>query len=135
MNKGSKDIWPYPGARWWKFDLHTHTPASCDTTHWQRAVGTPDEVTLEKWLLKYMAADVDCVVVTDHNSGAWVDKLKDAHRLMKQQEDAATPYTGLRELTLFPGVEISANCRTLPAPVVLAGADRSTGRRKQAGFA
>ncbi len=22
--------WPYPGARWWKFDFHTHTPASMD---------------------------------------------------------------------------------------------------------
>jgi hypothetical protein len=37
--------WPYPGARWWKFDFHTHTPASQDTDAWQQAVGTPDEVT------------------------------------------------------------------------------------------
>jgi len=22
--------WRYPGARWWKFDFHTHTPASKD---------------------------------------------------------------------------------------------------------
>ena len=22
--------WSYPGARWWKFDIHTHTPASAD---------------------------------------------------------------------------------------------------------
>ena len=22
--------WRYPGARWWKFDFHTHTPASED---------------------------------------------------------------------------------------------------------
>ena len=22
--------WSYPGARWWKFDFHTHTPASLD---------------------------------------------------------------------------------------------------------
>jgi hypothetical protein len=27
--------WPYPGARWWKFDFHTHTPASKDTRAWQ----------------------------------------------------------------------------------------------------
>lgn len=26
--------WPYPGARWWKFDFHTHTPASKDTNAW-----------------------------------------------------------------------------------------------------
>lgn len=32
--------WPYPGSRWWKFDFHTHTPASKDTNGWQQAVGT-----------------------------------------------------------------------------------------------
>lgn len=71
--------WPYPGSRWWKIDFHTHTPASQDTTAWQRALGTPDELTAETWLLKYMAAGIDCVAVTDHNSGEWIDKLKEAY--------------------------------------------------------
>ena len=101
--------WPYPGSRWWKFDFHTHTPASKDTTAWQRAIGTPDELTPEKWLLRYMAAGIDCVAVTDHNSGAWIDKLKTAYAQMKQQADEDNPPTGFRELTLFPGVEISVN--------------------------
>ena len=95
--------WPYPGSRWWKFDFHTHTPASKDTNGWQQAIGTPNELTPENWLLKYMAAEIDCVAVTDHNSGAWVDTLKTAYAQMKAQ-----PPTGFRELTLFPGVEISA---------------------------
>jgi energy-coupling factor transporter ATP-binding protein EcfA2 len=95
--------WPYPGARWWKFDFHAHTPASLDTDAWQKAVKTPDEVTSEKWLLRYMAAGIDCVAVTDHNSGAWVDALKTAYAQMQ-----ATPPAGFRKLTLFPGVEISA---------------------------
>ena len=55
--------WPYPGARWWKFDFHTHTPASKDTGAWQAAIGTPVELTPQKWLLKYMAAGIDCVPV------------------------------------------------------------------------
>jgi len=97
-------LWPYPGARWWKFDFHTHTPMSKDTDAWQRAIGTPDELTPEKWLLKYMAAEIDCVAVTDHNSGAWIDKLKSAYTEMK-----ADPPEGFRELHLFPGVEISVN--------------------------
>lgn len=42
--------WSYPGLRWWKFDFHNHTPASKDTGPWQNAVGTPDEITPEKWL-------------------------------------------------------------------------------------
>lgn len=99
--------WPYPGSRWWKFDFHTHTPASRDTSAWQQAIGTPDEITPEKWLLKYMAADIDCVAVTDHNSGAWIDRLKNAYASMKRQAEAGVPPIGFRELTIFPGVEIS----------------------------
>ncbi|WP_027589680.1 TrlF family AAA-like ATPase [Pseudomonas sp. RL] len=99
--------WPYPGARWWKFDFHTHTPASKDTGAWQAAIGTPDELTPQKWLLKYMAAEIDCVAVTDHNTGEWIDKLKAAYAEMKREADAGTPPGGFRELHLFPGVEIS----------------------------
>jgi PHP domain. len=94
--------WSYPGSRWWKFDFHTHTPASKDTNGWQQAISTPNELTPENWLLKYMTAETDCVAVTDHNSGAWIDTLKAAYAQMKAQSPA-----GFRELTLFPGVEIS----------------------------
>lgn len=99
--------WTYPGARWWKFDFHTHTPASKDTSAWQAVIGTPQELTPENWLLKYMAAEIDCVAVTDHNSGEWIDKLKSAYAQMKQAADAEAPPVGFRELHLFPGVEIS----------------------------
>jgi energy-coupling factor transporter ATP-binding protein EcfA2 len=101
--------WSYPGSRWWKFDFHTHTPASKDTTAWQKAIGTPEEVTLDKWLLKYMAAKIDCVAITDHNSGAWIDQLKAAYGEMKAQADQGQPPEGFRELTLFPGMEISVH--------------------------
>ncbi len=102
-----RQAWPYAGARWWKFDFHTHTPASKDTNAWQAAIGTPDELTLQKWLLKYMAAEIDCVAVTDHNSGEWVDRLKAAYAEMKRLAEASHPPDGFRELHLFPGVEIS----------------------------
>nr|WP_273864497.1 hypothetical protein [Pseudomonas sp. B3G-3] len=65
--------WPFVGARWWKFDFHTNTPASKDTNAWQSSIGTPDELTLQKYLLKYMAAGIDGVAVTDHNSGEGVE--------------------------------------------------------------
>ena len=100
-------LWPYPGARWWKFDFHTHTPASKDTSAWQGAIGTPNELTPQTWLLKYMAAGIDCVAVTDHNTGEWIDRLKAAYAEMKREADAGTPPDGFRELHLFPGVEIS----------------------------
>ena len=56
-----------------------------------------------------MAADLDCVAVTDHNSGAWIDVLKSAYANMKQQADAGNPPNGFRELTIFPGVEVSVH--------------------------
>ncbi|MCX8518699.1 MAG: chromosome segregation protein SMC, partial [Methylophilaceae bacterium] len=104
-----KPNWSYPGSRWWKFDFHTHTPASTDTRAWQQAIGSAQEVTAEKWLLKYMTAGIDCVAVTDHNSGAWIDTLKLAYASMKTQADAGQAPEGFRELFLFPGVEISVN--------------------------
>ena len=69
--------WPYGGARWWKFDPHTHTPASQDYGK------GPDQasekgVAPRDWLLGFMRAGIDCVAVTDHNSGQWIDPLKEA---------------------------------------------------------
>lgn len=107
MGAAKELTWSYPGARWWKFDFHTHTPASKDTGAWQTAIGTPQELTPETWLLKYMAAEIDCVAVTDHNSGDWIDRLKSAYTSMKQAAEAGTPPLGFRELHLFPGVEVS----------------------------
>ena len=91
----------WDGARWWKCDLHTHTPASDDYGK------GPSQATLKQhgprdWLLGYMHAGIDCVAVTDHNSGAWIDRLRSA--LVKLEHDRPNGY---RHLHLFPGTEIS----------------------------
>lgn len=96
-------VWPYAGARWWKFDFHTHTPASEDYRK------GPEHDSLEcieprDWLLGFMRAEVDCVAVTDHNTGEWIDKLKSALEKLKQEQPE-----DYRELYLFPGVEITAS--------------------------
>src|SRR5690606_28354031 len=62
------------------------------------------ELIPEEWLLTYMRAGIDCVAVTDHNCGAWIDKLKDAYSAMQ-----SSSVDGFRELHLFPGVELSVN--------------------------
>ena len=103
MTNNADVEWPYPGARWWKFDFHTHTPASVDYGK------GPNQADLKKvapreWLLGFMRAGVDCVAVTDHNSGDWIDELKNAlHELGRE------PPPDFRALHLFPGVEITAN--------------------------
>ena len=101
-NETTTDSWGFPGSCWWRFDFHSHTPASTETTAWQQAVGTTHEVTPEKWLLKYMAAGIDCVAVTDHNCGDWIDGLKAAYEAMSSNKPE-----GFREIHVFPGVEIS----------------------------
>ncbi len=87
----------FAGARWWKFDFHTHTPASDDFKD-------RDETTPESWLKAFMEKEIDCVAITDHNSGGWIDKLK--QKLAELEESKPSWY---RLLYLFPGVEISAN--------------------------
>lgn len=93
----------WAGARWWRFDFHTHTPASEDFGK------GPDQAQLRKihpreWLLAFMRAGVDCVAVTDHNSGAWIDGLKAELEVLANE--CPDRY---RSLVLFPGVELSVN--------------------------
>lgn len=77
----------FPGSKWWKFDFHTHTPASKDTKAWQLPANT---VTPEDWLKKFMAAEIDCVAITDHNSGDWIDRLKQAYDTLSEQAKSGT---------------------------------------------
>ncbi len=85
----------FAGARWWKFDFHTHTPASTDFKD-------RDGMTHKSWLKAFMDKEIDCVAITDHNSGEWIDDLK--KELTKLEENKPNWY---RPLYLFPGVEIS----------------------------
>lgn len=94
-------VWDWASAKWWKFDFHNHTPASDDygkgpdqTQHKQ--------ISHKDWLLNYMRQGIDCVAVTDHNSGAWIDPLKQA-----LQELASEGHPDYRPIYLFPGVEIT----------------------------
>lgn len=82
--KNSKFI----GTRWFKCDLHLHTPES-------KCFKKRDEVTAEEWVKEAIEKELDCVAVTDHNSGNWVDKIMEAAK--------GTP------LVVFPGVEITCS--------------------------
>ena len=86
----------FPGARWWKFDFHTHTPASDDFRG--------PKMTHESWLKAFMDEGIDCVAITDHNSSGWIDDLK---QVLKDLE--SNPPDWYKPLYLFPGVEIGAS--------------------------
>ena len=95
--------WGWNGARWWKCDFHTHTPASNDYGKGQSQTAL-QERSPKEWLLDYMRAGVDCIAVTDHNTGAWIDLVKTALGELASEEPE-----GFRPLSVFPGVEISVN--------------------------
>lgn len=96
-------VWNWSGARWWKFDLHTHTPASLDCG---KGPGQAElrQRTPREWLLDYMRAGIDCLAVTDHNTGAWIDPLKTALTELETERP-----DGFRPSYVFPGVEISVH--------------------------
>lgn len=73
------------GLQFRKVDLHTHTPAS--------KCFLDNSVTPEQIVQVAVSAGLDAVAITDHNSGAWIDRVREAA--------TGTP------LTVFPGVEIT----------------------------
>lgn len=85
----------YLGSRWYKFDFHTHTPASSDYKK-------PEETETD-WLKALMVEEIDCVAITDHVSGDWIDRLKAAY---SELDKKAKWY---RPLHLFPGCEITVS--------------------------
>ncbi len=88
----------FAGAKWWKFDFHTHTPESLDFNKKDKNMST------ESWLKAFMEKEIDCVAITDHNSGGWIDILQQELKEIEAREEV-----WYRPLYIFPGVEISAN--------------------------
>ena len=60
--------------------------------------------TQREWLTDFIAAGIECIAVTDHNCGDWIDPLK-AELLKMRAENVA----GAARLHLFPGVELTIN--------------------------
>ncbi len=77
----------YKGTRWFKCDFHLHTPAS--------KCFQDQNITPKQWVEKAIEKGLNCVAITDHNSGEWIGKIKDAA-------------VGTA-LTVFPGVELTCD--------------------------
>ena len=93
----------YKGTRWFKCDFHLHTTASCC---FQDKTITPDQ-----WVDKAIEVGLDCVAVTDHNTGSKIDDVKKAA-------------IG-KNLTVFPGVEITCDTSKIHLLVIF-DVDKST---------
>ncbi|WP_230137795.1 PHP domain-containing protein, partial [Peribacillus frigoritolerans] len=75
------------GNKWYKCDLHIHTPES--------KCFSDKDISAEEWVRECINKGLDVVAVTDHNSGNYVDNIKEA-----------AEGTGL---IVFPGVEITCD--------------------------
>ena len=85
--------WNWPGSRWWRVDLHAHSPASYDFGH-PLDRENPD---WEGWVRAVGDAGVQAIAVTDHNTAEAVQHLQDVVVAME-----ALP-------VIFPGVELTAS--------------------------
>ncbi len=77
----------YKGLKWYKCDFHLHTSGSeCfeDKT-----------ITADEWVKEAINKELDCVAVTDHNTGSNIDEI-----IERAKETS---------LTVFPGVEITCD--------------------------
>ena len=74
------------GLLWKRIDLHFHTPGSTDD--YKNLATTPEQL-----VASAKQAGLDGFAVTDHNTGAWIDKIK-----------AVAKTEGL---VIFPGVEVT----------------------------
>ena len=73
------------GAKFYKVDLHTHTPASPDYQE--------KDIDPKAFVIAAIAKGLDIVAVTDHNSAEWVDSV--------------TSEAKNTTLRVFPGVEVT----------------------------
>ena len=85
--------WNWPGSRWWRVDLHSHSPASHDFgSETDRA--DPDWVA---WITAARDAGLDAIAITDHNTADGIAPLQDAVSRVESSP------------VLYPGVEVTAS--------------------------
>lgn len=86
------------GSKWWKFDFHTHTPASMDYGKADHQI--KHSMTPRQWLLDYIGHGIECIAVTDHNTGSWIDILKSEAEILRSEGHS---------IYIFPSIEITAH--------------------------
>ena len=87
------DTWDSPGSRWWRLDIHAHSPKSHDFKDQLEE----DADAMRRWLEAARDAGIDAIAVTDHNTADAIQPIQDASSAVD-----ASPI-------VFPGVELTAN--------------------------
>jgi hypothetical protein len=85
-------------AKWWKIDFHTHTPASTSCFIDQK-------IKAADWVKAAINAGLDGVVITDHNSAEWIEKIREAAEEIKISDN--------KNLVVYPGVELCVSLQNI----------------------
>ncbi|WP_188863926.1 anti-phage protein Ppl [Aliivibrio fischeri] len=91
------------GSKWFKVDFHCHSPASDDFPRSDRSL----ICTSREWLLGQMSNEVDCVVLSDHNTGSGLDTIRAELDALKAESDSGVS-NGYRDIVIMPAVELTA---------------------------
>jgi ABC-type cobalamin/Fe3+-siderophores transport system ATPase subunit len=103
----------YRGMRWFKCDLHVHTPE--DGHHWEkdcscRLPNPREEGGLQEkarfFLNRCHQLELDCIGVVDHNFSAERDSRKWFLTHLIEQNGTAAQNAGREPLVIFPGFEL-----------------------------
>ncbi|MDX3004077.1 AAA family ATPase [Kribbella solani] len=93
----------YAGARWWRLDIHAHSPASFDYGGLEGKANEELKPSFKEWIKAYIEAGVDGIVVTDHNSHTGVDPAREALAQLREEDHDLPPFV------IFPGLELTAS--------------------------
>ena len=98
--KTGERLFDQVGSRWWKVDFHAHSPGSFDFGAPKEGQKSRTTTSYEEWLQTYMDANIDAVVITDHNGFSGIDLARQALSGMQGKP-------GSRDLVLLAGVELT----------------------------
>lgn len=82
----------WPGSRWWRVDLHAHSPESTDFRR-----EPADKKDWRRWITAAAQAGLDAVAITDHNTAEGISEIQSAAESL-----SIVP-------VFFPGAEITAS--------------------------
>ncbi len=82
--------WNWPGSKWWRVDLHTHSPESYDF----KPEADREAKDWAAWVSAAKSAGLQAVALTDHNTPNGIPEIQAAA-------------TAAGDLTVLPGVEVT----------------------------
>lgn len=91
------------GSKWFKVDFHCHSPASDDFPRNRNQ----SKCSYKEWLLTQMNQEMDCVILSDHNTAQGLDNIRQSLIELKE-ENKTNPNNGYRPITIMPAVELTA---------------------------